>query len=492
MKDGLRENSMAMNLERRIAKLQSILDVAKAMTAQRHLDRLLELILTEAAKVVEADRCSLFLVDRERGELWSKIAQGTGSEIRFPVGVGIAGQVAQTGNLINIQEAYEDPRFNRAVDLATGYRTRTILTVPMKNTEGDVVGVIQALNRRDGVFASEDEELLLAMGGQAAAAIENAILHEDIQRLFERFVQASVVAIEARDPTTAGHSERVAKLTVGLAQMLEKAPPPNSPYLGVRFKPDELKQMRYAALLHDFGKVGVREHVLVKANKLYPHELDLLKARFDLIRSKLEIDKLKAQLGGQSLAPFDSQLAELDGLLDFILTCNRPTVLAEGGFGRLAEIAQRSFTDPRGSAKPFLTASEVACLSIPRGSLSADERREIESHVTHTYNFLSQIAWTRDLRRVPEIAFAHHEKLDGRGYPRSIPAQSICVESRMMTIADIFDALTASDRPYKKAVPTEKALDILRSEANAGQIDPLLLGVFVDSGVYKDVLVRPA
>src|SRR5438105_3480368 len=169
-----------IDLERRIAKLQSILDVAKAMTAQRELDRLLELILREAAKVVEADRCTLFLVDKERAELRSKIAHGS-SEIRIPLGVGIAGAVAQTGLSVNIPDAYADPRFNRAVDSATGYRTLSILCVPMNNTEREVVGVIQALNRQDGAFTSEDEELLVALGGQAAAAIENAVLHEEIQ-----------------------------------------------------------------------------------------------------------------------------------------------------------------------------------------------------------------------------------------------------------------------------------------------------------------------
>jgi HD-GYP domain-containing protein (c-di-GMP phosphodiesterase class II) len=477
-------------LERRIAKLQSILDVAKAMTTERDLDALLGLILDEAAKVVEADRCSLFLVDHERGELWSKIAHGAEREIRIPLGAGIAGQVASTGRAVNIPEAYAAPQFNRGVDQSTGYRTRNILCVPMKDTAEKVVGVIQALNRRDGAFTDEDEELLLALGGQAAAAIENAILHQEIQRLFEGFVQASVVAIEARDPTTAGHSERVARLTVGLARAVEKAPPPGTEYVGLSFRPDEIRQMRYAALLHDFGKVGVREHVLVKANKLYPHELELLRARFDLIRATVEIERLRARLEGRELRESEERARELDGFWEFIQACNRPTVLSEGSFDRLHEIARRSFSfgDSGEAARAYLTDGEVTCLSIPRGSLSAEERREIESHVTHTFRFLSQIPWTADLRRVPDIAFAHHEKLDGRGYPRAIPGPQIPVESRMMTIADIFDALTASDRPYKKAVPVDKALDILHAEARAGHLDTVLLGVFVDAYVYRDAL----
>lgn len=477
-----------LQLERRIAKLQSILEVAKALTAERHLDTLLEKIVAEAARVAEADRCSLFLVDRERGELWSKVAQGT-SEIRVPLGAGIVGAVAATGTGVRVADAYLDPRFNRAVDAATGYRTRTILCVPMVDTQGEVVGVVQALNRKDGAFTGEDEELLVALGGQAASAIENAVLHEEIERLFEGFVQASVVAIEARDPTTAGHSERVARLTVGLARALEASPPPS--LAGVRFGPAELRQLRYAALLHDFGKVGVREHVLVKASKLHPAQLDLVAARFDLIRAQLENERLRARHEGRPEDEIEARRAELDGFWETVVACNRPTVLPEGSFERLAAIAARTFVDPRGAERPYLEPSEVAWLSILRGSLSEEERLEIESHVSHTFRFLSQIPWTRALRGVPDIAHGHHEKLDGKGYPRGVPAESIAVETRMMTIADIFDALTAADRPYKKAVPAETALDILRAEARDGKLDPALLDVFVGAGVWRAVLPRP-
>jgi len=186
-------------LRRRLEKLQSILDVAKAMTAERSLERLLGLVVDEAAKVAEADRCTIFLADRDRGQLWSKVAHGT-SEIRFPLGQGIAGAVAATGEAIRIDDAYADPRFNQNVDRQSGYRTHNLLTVPMRNTKGEVVGVLQALNRRDGAFTDEDEELLAALAGPAASAIENTVLNEEIERLFEGFVQASVVAIEPPSP----------------------------------------------------------------------------------------------------------------------------------------------------------------------------------------------------------------------------------------------------------------------------------------------------
>jgi HD-GYP domain-containing protein (c-di-GMP phosphodiesterase class II) len=476
---------MTGSLERRLAKLQSILEVAKAMTVERNLDRLLALINDEAAKVAEADRCSIFLVDRERGELWSKVAHGA-REIRIPLGTGIAGAVAARGEVVRIADAYADPRFNKQVDAGTGYRTHSILCVPMWNTKREVVGVLQALNRRDGDFSEEDAELLVALGGQAASAVENALLNEEIERLFEGFVKASVLAIEQRDPTTAGHSGRVATLTVGLARAVEQAPPPA--WRDVRFDAAAIQQLRYAALLHDFGKVGVREHVLVKADKLYPHELEVLRYRFDLARAQLERDALQARLDGRALEGTGERLAELDRFWEMVVVANRPSVLPAEASAALGEIAKRSFVDARGERRPYLLPAEVTLLSIPKGSLSDGERLEIESHVTHTFNFLSQIPWTRALKRVPEIAYGHHEKLDGRGYPRHVPAAEIGVETRMMTISDIYDALTASDRPYKKAMPVEKALDILRDEAKRGQVDAALLEVFVGAGVWKETV----
>jgi HD-GYP domain-containing protein (c-di-GMP phosphodiesterase class II) len=428
--------------------------------------------------VVEADRCTLFLVDREKGELWSKIAHGTG-EIRIPLGAGIAGAVAASALPVRIADAYADPRFNREVDQSTGYHTRSILCVPMLSTTREVVGVIQALNRGGGPFTEEDEDLLVALGGQAASAVENAQLHGEIETLFEGFVGAAVKAIESRDPTTAGHSGRVADLTVGLARAVETAPPAD--FRGRKY---DLRELRYAALLHDFGKVGVREHVLVKAEKLYPHERELLRARFDLIRARLELQRAEARLAGGSAEEAERQLRELDGYWELVVQANRPTVLDEDQSERLRALAGLTWKDGN-EVRPYLLPAEVALLSIPRGSLSEDERHQIESHVRHTYEFLSRIPWGRLLKRVPEIAYAHHEKLDGRGYPRRLRAVDIPPESKMMTIADIFDALTASDRPYKKALPAAKALDILAQDARSGALHAGLLGVFVESGAWK-------
>lgn len=486
-----------MDLARRVQKLTGILDVAKALTAERDLDRLLARIVEEAKRVVDADRCSLFILDQEKNELWSKVAQGLGTTVlRFPLGRGIAGVVAQKGQVINLPDAYKDERFNPAVDRATGYATHSILCMPMLDHEGRVAGVLQALNKRSGApFDVEDEELLGAMGGQAAVAIQNALLHEDIQRLFEGFVRASVVAVESRDPVTAGHSERVAMLTLGLADALPRAGATAGPWRHSALTDDERVELRYAALLHDFGKVGVREGVLVKANKLFPSDLEILRARFDAIAAALETEILREQLtvleqegrGSPRLAELTARAAarrtEIVELWNFILQCNKPSVLAEGVPARLGEVAQRTYRDMAGVSRTFLTPDEVEVLSIRRGSLSSKERLEIESHVTHTFRFLSQIPWTRALRNVPTIAYGHHEKLDGHGYPRALSAEAIPLQTRMMTISDIYDALTASDRPYKKALPREKAMEILRDESRRGFLDRDLLAVFTEADV---------
>jgi len=485
------------SLEARIEKLTALLDVGKAMASERNLDRLLQLILGEVTRVMEADRSSLFLVDRTRNELHSKIAQGLAvREIRVQIGTGIAGFVAQTGEIVNIRDAYADPHFNRATDLQTGYRTHTILCVPMRNKLNEVIGVLQVLNKRDGIFSAEDEELLLALSSQAAVAIENAILYEDIQNLFEGFIKASVYAIESRDPTTSGHSDRVAILTVGLAERVDRTD--LGPFASIRFSAEDMRELRYASLLHDFGKVGVREPVLVKARKLYEPDLDLVIARFKFIKKTLENDTLHKKLGlalslgsaaEREMAALDQELqrklAELDAYLQIILEADRPTVLPSGGFERILEVAANTFEDLDGTRRPYLTTQEAENLTIGKGSLNPQERLEIESHVTHTFRFLRQIPWTKDLRRIPTIAYAHHEKLNGSGYPNALRGEAVPFQAKIMTVCDIYDALSAADRPYKKAVAPEAALEILQMEVRDGLLDPELVRIFIEGQVWR-------
>lgn len=477
-------------------RLKALLEIAKALNSEREIDRLLALVVNEAARVVDADRGSLFLVDIDTGDLWSKVAQGLGGEIRIKRGHGIAGLVAQTGQVVNLPDAYSDSRFNPSVDLATGYHTETLLCAPMRNSRGDVVGVLQLLNKHDGVFDADDEDLLTVLGGQAASAVENALLHDEITKLFEGFVQASVIAIEARDPSTAGHSERVARLTLGLCDAVESYG--TASWQSIGFSMVQRMEIRYAALLHDFGKVGVREDVLVKANKLYPAQLDLLRLRFAYARKSIEVEHLRdcvallrAGVPAHEVTGHDQaiaeKIAEIDALQAIVEAANKPTVLAAGSFEALSRGSHLRFTGPGGKNLPLIDDQEISLLSIPRGSLSVAERREIESHVSHTFRFLKQIPWSRGLRRVPDIAHGHHEKLNGQGYPQALSGDGIGVEARMMAVADIYDALTASDRPYKKAVPHVNALGILEEEAGRGALDAELVQLFRTAKVAERV-----
>jgi HD-GYP domain-containing protein (c-di-GMP phosphodiesterase class II) len=407
-------------------------------------------------------------------------------------------------------------RHNRTFDEKTGYRARSMLTVPMLSARTEVIGVIQLINRKrvpsrtlttpsdfaDQVIAfdSRAEEFALALAAQAGISLENAILYDEIQSLFEGFVDASVTAIESRDPTTSGHSRRVATLTVALAQKVDGLT--EGAFRDVTFTRDDLRQIQYAGMLHDFGKVGVRERVLVKPRKLYDEELRAIEARFAYVRKCLETDALERklrlceQLGVPEAAKrypeiegeLERRRAELASALAFVTKANEPTVLEQGGFERLLEIGQLRYVAPSGDACPFLEPAEIAALQVRRGSLTDVERIEIESHVVHTFNFLNKIPWGRSLRKIPRIAGAHHEYLNGNGYPRGLGTPEIPIESRMMTIADIFDALTASDRPYKRAVPIDRALSIVDSEVKAGKLDAALFDVFVKGEVYKAAL----
>src|SRR5581483_2323272 len=320
---------------------------------------------------------------------------------------------------------------------------------------------------------------------------------------FEGFVKASVSAIEARDPTTSGHSFRVANLTVALAEVVDRSSDPL--FRDVKFTPTEMKEIRYASLLHDFGKVGVREEVLVKAKKLYPGQLELIQQRFEYVKRTVEAENLKKRVQylleksrDEFLAKqpeYDAELAtrleELDRYFATVATANEPTVLAEGSFDGLQEIMRTAFHAYNGEEKQLLREDEVRLLSIRKVSLDAAERLQIESHVVHTYNFLSQIPWTREIRHIPTIARGHHEKLNGQGYPFKLSAPEIPIQTRMMTISDIFDALSASDRPYKKAVSQDRALQILGFAVRDGEIDGSLLNLFIEGRVFDKWKVEP-
>ncbi len=267
----------------------------------------------------------------------------------------------------------------------------------------------------------------------------------------------------------------------------------------MKFSREQLKEIRYAALLHDFGKVGVREQVLIKAKKLYPSDLGLVRHRHAFIRRTAEREfwRKRAEFlethGKNGYDRFikeleaahEQELKELDRFLEVVLQANEPSILPDGSFDELKAWSKRNYLAFDGATEPFLSDDEIRYLTIRKGSLDDAERHEIESHVTHTFEFLQRIPWTRELQQIPLIAYGHHEKMDGRGYPRRITADGIPIQTRMMTISDIYDALTAQDRPYKRAVSIDRALDILTTEVKEGQLDADLFKLFIDGKLFQ-------
>ncbi len=319
---------------------------------------------------------------------------------------------------------------------------------------------------------------------------ETVKLKDDIERLFEGFVDASVAAIEARDPTTSGHSHRVADLTVGLAEAVNQSK--GGVWGAFTLTDRQLRELRYASLLHDFGKVGVREQVLVKSKKLEEPRVEVLLQRLHQRGLEGTVESLlQAWREGRTFDPSLVEAmqaearAEARRLIALIERSNEPSVLPTEVAGELAHLDAMAFEHWSGHRKPVADPRDLAALRIPKGSLTEEERREVESHVTHTFSFLEKIPWTRELEDVPAIAYAHHERLNGRGYPLKLTSEAIPPQSKMMAIADVFDALAASDRPYKVAVPVGKALDILHEETKAGLMDPELFRIFVDAKVYE-------
>jgi HD-GYP domain-containing protein (c-di-GMP phosphodiesterase class II) len=529
--------------------------IGAALSAEHDTDKLLEMILKKSREITKSDAGSLYLVvdaplegealppapeelkeyggaklvvsrkEVTRKVLRFKLAQNDTVAVPFREVVmdisdkSIAGYVVQTGEIVNLEDAYHLPElvpysFNRKFDEDSGYRTKSMIAVPMRNPkDGEIVGVVQLINAKRNsdsklnslsavvtqvvAYTVRQQEMVASLASQAAVALENSKLYQKQQELFEGFVRASVTAIESRDPTTSGHSFRVANLTVAMAEAVDRAG--DGVYPDVQFTRDQMKEIRYASLLHDFGKVGVREDVLVKAKKLYPERPETLKWKFQYVKRSMQVESLQSKLKyaldkgrdeyGSKQAEFDAsieqQLKEVDAYFATVLQANEPTLLPEGSFEKLTEIAARHFLDFDGADEQLLTPHEVQLLSIRKGSLDDNERVLIESHVTHTFEFLSKIPWTKEIRSIPEIARGHHEKLTGKGYPYRLAAPEIPLQTRMMTISDIFDALGASDRPYKKAVTLEKSLQILEGEVKDGNIDPNLFRLFVDAKIWE-------
>lgn len=434
-----------------------------------------------------------FVLNNATGIVWQEGWSGPVPNFSYS---NLAGQVI----LPQIQFEY-DPR---------NYQISSYCLFPLRTPSEEVVGFILLVNKKSkktvyldsledvfqhvSFFNTHDLNLLSALAAQIGVALDHARLIQELRKVFESFVEASVVAIESRDPSTKGHSERVAILTLGLAEAVNSTS--EGQYASVSFNSNQLYEIKYAALLHDFGKIGVRENILRKERKLYHHELMAIQERFHNLEKQLNLKCLEEYLErlmhrGQVPSREDidriykdvAKISEkLKGYWENIIEANEPSVVSHENFHKILEIAAiRALKD--GEDAQLLLSEEVDKLTIKRGSLSLAERLEIESHVTHSYKFLISIPWTRELANVPEIVYAHHERLDGTGYPRRLISDEIPIQAKIMAIADVYDALVAVDRPYKLALPHERALNILESEVREKKLDADLFRIFVEARI---------
>jgi len=503
-------------------QIQRLNQIGIALSSETDLEKLLELILREVRGFTSADAGSLYIVEEDT--LIFQVAQndslaGEQEPFKpFPIPLtkkSIAGYVAITNEVLNIQDVYVIPEAaeyqwgGHEFDRKHGYRTQSMLTVPMVDHEGKVIGVLQVINcmspdqKTTIAFSVDYEDLVRSLASQAAVSIRNARLLNEIRELFDAVVRYSAAAIDERSPYTAGHSQRVAELAVALAHVVNECH--ESPLAELSFTPEEIEELRIAGLLHDIGKIGIPEVVLDKANKLSGlyDGIEFVKGRFEAIKrdviieglqrkTELLLSRLGLQSSDEEVAAVDREterrLAELRDEVEFLARANTPGEFMEDKkLEHLREIADKVYRDESGDEKHYVTDPEVHNLSVRKGSLTEEERQEINSHPLRTRNILEKIPFTGHLMNVPAYAAAHHEKLNGKGYPLGLTEMDLGAQARILAIVDFFEALTASDRPYKKAMSPERAYEIMKFDVESHGLDADLFELFFTEKVYEGI-----
>ncbi|MCG6946700.1 MAG: GAF domain-containing protein [Deltaproteobacteria bacterium] len=492
-------------------QIKRLNQIGIALTSETHLPTLLELIVLEVRGFTRADAGSLYSVDRN--QLRFEVAQNDTLAARknevyesfrpYPMPLdktSIAGYVAITGETLNISDVYElagdeEYRFNPAFDDRNRYRTRSMLVVPIRTHQNEILGVLQLINSLDEqnnviVFDSEQEDLVASLASQAAATIQNARLINAVHEIFAALVRYSASAIDARSPHTAGHSRRVATYSMRLARSVNEET--EGILADMFFSDKELEELNYAAWLHDIGKIGVREELLERVDRLTPASMELISTRFEAIKLAVarDFESRRRVEGGSKETDhieLEKRLREVDKDLEFIRKINKAMRLNTEEIRRIEKIQTKSFRNARGEVRAYLSEAEVHHLSLPSGNLTGKEFQEVRGHVLQTLNIINKIPFTNDLERIPVIAAAHHEKLDGSGYPLGLTASDITIQARILGIADVYDALTASDRPYRGAMPVQEALQHLIKEVEEGKLDRNLVDLFVRKKLYEGV-----
>jgi len=508
-------------------RLEQLNAIGASLSAERDINRLLESILAAAKTITRADGGTLYRVTDDKTlrfeivrttSLQYYLGGTTGTPVPFypihlmgkdgkPNHAMVAAHAALTGKTVNIPDAYTAEGFDfsgtRNFDKKTGYRSKSFLTVPMKNHENEIIGVLQLINAQSPktgdivAFSASDQRLAESLASQAAIALTNRMLIIQLEELFESFINLMNTAIDEKSPYTGGHCQRVPQLTMMLAEAVNEMA--EGPLAAFIMSDKDRYELKIAGLLHDCGKVTTPVHVVDKATKLEAiyDRIHLIDTRFEVLKRDAEIEllKQKALLVAHDAKPAEHDAADarhrerlrrLDDDRAFLRVCNiGGEAMRLADIERVEAIARYAWVDISGHEAHFLSEDELKNLTIRAGTLTAEERQVINHHIVATIKMLEALPWPRHLKNVPEYAGGHHERMDGKGYPKGLRREQMSVQARVMGIADIFEALTAKDRPYKKGKTLSESLEILGKFRLNGHIDPDLFDVFVRRKVYR-------
>ncbi|MBB1485839.1 HD domain-containing phosphohydrolase [Oceanospirillum sediminis] len=509
--------------------LDTLNDIGIALSAERDMESLLETILVSAKDLTEADGGTLYLYNEKQQSLEFTIVRtlslgiSLGGKTGHPISSNfkplplfledgnpnqqmIAAYAALSGQTINIQDAYEVTEFDfsgtRKFDESTGYRSKSFLTVPMTNHENDIIAVLQLLNKIDTEtgevisFSQQDQKLAESLASQAAVALTNKRLIDELENLFSAFIKMIATAIDEKSPHTANHCRRVPEATMMIAEAAHHS---DMDYFRNFFMEDaDRYELKVASWLHDCGKISTPVHVVEKATKLETiHDrIELVAARFEILRRDLEINMLKQRIAalenGETnhasiIENYEQLVKSLSEDLAYVRRCNQGgEFMPDEQIARVEALSKLTWTDLENNTQNLLSDDEVKNLSIRRGTITAEERDIINNHMTLTIRMLEQLPFPKHLRKVPEYAGGHHERMDGRGYPRGLTRNQMSIPARIMAVADVFEALTSSDRPYKKPMPLSQTLTIMGRMVEDDHLDPDIYRLFVHSEVYKE------
>ena len=507
-------------------RLKELNKIGIALSQVNDITSLLEAILVAAKRVTNADAGTLYLYDRQHEVLCFEILHNdtmkmtmggtSGTEVPLPPILlydedgnpnhnNVGSHAALSGETVNIKDAYAAEGYDfygtREFDEITGYRSQSFLTVPMRDHEEQLLGVLQLINVQDPdsgaivPFSQDSQQLVESLASQAAIALSCNRLIVQLEELFESFVRMINTAIDDKSPYTGGHCSRVPALTMMLAEAVNATD--CGPFKEFALTPNDLRELKLAGLLHDCGKITTPVHVVDKATKLETifDRIHLVDTRFEVLKRDAEIAMLRetAQAAGDpertaaARLIFAEATSQFDRDREFLRHCNFGVeAMSDADQERVRQIARYQWCDVEGRTGNFLSDNETENLTIRAGTLTADEREIITHHIDITIKMLESLSWPNSLKNVTEYASGHHERMDGKGYPRGLTREQMSVPARMVGIADIFEALTANDRPYKKGKKLSESLFILGNFKLSGHIDPDLFDVFIREEIYLD------